>query len=499
MEQDDFVMNLDDVPVPVMQGLVYETEEEERQLELSEEESGPFAEHKTRSKDDLDEDDNSAFAPVYSMYPVLESIFQNLNFSERIKLRLVSSQFLSIVGGLTYKAEIRDPLDKAASQATNQFMSALLSRADVVQKPKNQIVTQNNLVTDWSITVLLKSLPQLRIIRFSGQFKNLKTPHITNPRLTHLICNDAEWITDKTLIKWFKRDKIHQHIKVLNLDRTKSIKSKRGFVKQMQNIRFNQLEVLSLVNIEWISLPQLEYWVNTAAPNLKTLLISGETTDMWTNSLILKTDSLKEVDLSYSGITDNKLQDMLENCTNLSWLVIQGCDDLTSPTFTKFGANLTILDCLGASWITNDILADILMCCPKLKQLNLASCTVAIDERQQIVGGQHLALEVLDLSEIRVMGKKLSDGVLDKIVEKTPNLKKLNISGSGVANPVAILKERCKGLEMVRAVGCENRGNWMGRLTNEVKGLKVFSKVGTGAHYRSNLVPSLAIKYYVEK
>jgi uncharacterized protein YjbI with pentapeptide repeats len=164
--------------------------------------------------------------------------------------------------------------------------------------------------------------------------------------------------------------------------------------------------------------------------------------------------NLKEIDLSFTSITDDELRELLENSSNLQKINLY-CRHIIGTAFNSETIKLEHLIEINMSFcsnLTDDHLKKLIEKCPKLQKINLSNTKIT---GKAFASGD---IKLEHLTEIDISDcANLTDDKLKMLLEKCPNLqiiKLSNITITGAAFDSAVIK--LEDLKEIDISECKN-------------------------------------------
>jgi uncharacterized protein YjbI with pentapeptide repeats len=190
-------------------------------------------------------------------------------------------------------------------------------------------------------------------------------------------------------------------------------------------------------------------------PNLQQIdLGSTEITGEGFNSEAIKLEKLHEIHMFWcTKLTDEYLKMLLEKCPNLQKLNLSDTK-ITGEGFNSAAIKLENLHEIHISYcnnLTDDHLKRLIEKCPDLQKINLSGADIT----GQAFDSHDIKLE--NLHEIDISGcNNLTDKYLKILLEKSPNLRTLNLSCTNITQAgfdsldIWLRKQRGEGIEKIR-------------------------------------------------
>ena len=355
-------------------------------------------------------------APVFPNLQVLElDNFWNLDY----KATLIISQFKEL------KELSLGPSSVEYDAFNNLFMLPKLEKLKI-----NKCVSLNSLSSSQTLhTLFVKKCPNLSPTVHELLNKQ-NFPSLKNLGLTHLQISDDQFATICS--------NLSEQLEVLCVSRCKQLTGKGMInVSKMQKLRrFEGRELLKLFDceIDWpLSLQEIDL---RKCRNVGNLICK-----------FLKNNKMEKIDFEESGIGDDGLNNLLENCwEKLKCLRIKSCDKISTDMKHLITKNCSMLQELSVSRIDSKLFS-------KLRVENLLTLRV-YDSNLSHSDYKRLFEKASDLKELKLLNSNVDDvtlkmlgthckslvtlGIGDKqITEKGayfirrlhPNLKYLNVSG----------------------------------------------------------------------
>jgi hypothetical protein len=294
----------------------------------------------------------------------------------------------------------------------------------------NVDMSQYNMITPEEFQLLLEKSPNLQSLRISGTNLTRFASRLITIQLNHLVELDLGWckeLNDEDLEVLLK--KFCTTLKKLDL----AMATIKGTVFLSNHIYFNELLELNLSGCEKIPEAALEALLKKC-PNLQklilpTTLFTGEALGADTSPL----NRLITLDLpSNNKMREEHLKAALKKCHALQYLdltdtLING--SAFTPEETRFDSlkKVTLLFCVN---LTDENLQCLLEKSPNLQSINLGSTKIT----GKAFCSQDFKLDHLRELDLSFCGNLTAAGLM-ALLEKCPNLQKLDLRGTTISGP----------------------------------------------------------------